>query len=79
MYIVTFFSVLSVVYCQQNGDVRLNDIKDYTQSNGILEIYLKGQWIPICYDNFKESGASAACKQMGYTSYDPLKKWRGVE
>ena len=70
--------IFSIAYAQQNGDVRLNDIGDFWQSNGILEVYLSHMWIQVCADNFDGNVASVACRQMGFSSYSPEQKWRNV-
>ena len=64
--------LISRVACQQNGDVRLNFFGDFYTDKGILEVFLTvaNGWIPVCYDWFNDGAAAAACKQMGYCSYD---------
>ena len=62
--------LISRVVCQQNGDVRLNEQDKYFTDNGILEVFLTDAngWIPVCYDQFNNGSAAAACRQMGYCS-----------
>ena len=64
------------VVCQQNGDVRLNIFGDFYTDNGILEVFLTEAdgWVPVCYDWFNDGAAAAACKQMGYCSYDSYRQ-----
>ena len=66
------FLLISRVTCQQNGDVRLNQNGDFNTNKGILEVFLTevNRWIPVCYDQFTYGAAAAACRQMGYCSYD---------
>ena len=68
------FLLISRVACQpaQNGDVRLHLYNKFYTPNGILEIFLTevNEWIPVCYDRFDDGAAAAACRQMGYCSYD---------
>ena len=63
---------ISRVVCQQNGDVRLNHYGDFYKFNGILEIFLAevNEWIPVCYDQFDDGAAAAACREMGYCSHN---------
>ena len=68
--------LISRVVCQQNGDVRLNENGDYEKYYGILEVFLTeaGGWIPVCYEQFNDGAAAAACRQMGYCSYDSYRQ-----
>lgn len=55
------------------GDIRLTTENNSTSqinsttSEGNLEYCYKGLWSSVC--SISESGASVACKQMGFTSY----------
>ena len=70
------FLQINRVVCQQNGDVRLNLFGDFYTDNGILEVFLTeaGGFVPVCYDQFNDGAAAAACKQMGYCSYDSYRQ-----
>ena len=75
LFLVQFLQINRVI-CQQNGDVRLNHFGDYYKYNGILEVFLTeaNEWVPVCYDQFNDGAAAAACRQMGYCSYDNYRK-----
>ena len=47
------------------GQVRL---RGSLPSQGIAEIYIKGQWESICYDNVQSFVADSVCRQLGYTN-----------
>ena len=66
------FLLISRVVCQQNGDIRLNQNGDFYTNNGILEVFFTevNEWIPVCYDQFNDGAAAAACRQMGYCIHD---------
>ena len=65
------FLLISRVFCQQNGDVRLNEHGYFYTDKGILEVFLTeaNGWVPVCYDRFNDGAAATACRQMGYCSY----------
>ena len=66
------FLLISRVVCQQNGDVRLNQNGDFKKYYGILEVFLTeaSEFIPVCYDQFNDGAAAAACRQLGYCIHD---------
>ena len=66
------FLLISRADCPQNGDVRLNHFGEFYKKSGILEIFLTeaNEWVPVCYDQFNDGAAAAACRQMGSCSHD---------
>ena len=56
-----------------NGMVRLSR-GSYT-SEGLVEVYCKGQWGTVCDNGFSSTDANTVCKQLGYARavrYDHL-------
>ena len=63
-------SVYSDVAAQNNGDIRLVDNNNNSQSgSGRLEIYLNNVWGTVCSDTISTGAAQAACRQLGYSDY----------
>ena len=50
-----------------DGVIRLeNTIKNGKETIGRLEMYIKGEYLPICSKSFNDISAKIACKQMGF-------------
>ena len=47
-----------------NGQVRRYSDGEKTQR---LDIYLEGEWRPICTNELPKFAADSACRQLGYT------------
>ena len=49
-----------------NGAVRL--VGGLSSNEGRLEYCYNGAWTQLCYSNFHNEEAIAACRQLGYTN-----------
>ena len=49
---------------------------DFSTNKGILEVFLTdaNEWVPVCYDQFNNGSAAAACKQMGYCIHNSYRQ-----
>ena len=51
--------------------MRFNLYGYFYADNGILEVFLTeaNEWVPVCYDQFNDGAAAAACRQKGYCEH----------
>ena len=54
---------------QGNGAVRLNNNGSVDSSNteGVVEVYINGQWGHVCSDGFDFGVGEVVCHQLGYS------------
>ena len=57
---------------QDSGELRLVNRNGQTSSSftitaGRLEVYYSGQWGTVCDDNFDQTEADIACRQLGFS------------
>ena len=55
---------------QANGDIRL--VGGSSSGSGRLEIYLKGSWGTVCYNQVSMGAAQAACQQLGFSDAEQV-------
>ena len=41
---------------------------------GRLEVFLSGAWAPVCAEGFGDGAAVVACKSMGFSGAEPVKR-----
>ena len=39
-----------------------------TQYEGVIKIFINGEWQHICFDGWNEPDSRVACRQLGYLS-----------
>ena len=49
-----------------SGEIRL--VGGTTVSQGLVHMYLNGQWGRVCSDNITSDEANVMCRQLGYDS-----------
>ena len=40
---------------------------------GRLEVFLSGEWAPVCSEGFTDGAAAVACKSMGFSGAEPAR------
>lgn len=61
--LLLLLKALQTSYSQSEGDVRLSTM---LTNSGRLDVYWAGAWSTVCAEGMTQSGASAACRQLGY-------------
>ncbi|XP_038062169.1 uncharacterized protein LOC119732624 isoform X33 [Patiria miniata] len=56
------------VVCQRPGSVRLVSIADSPGLAGRLEMFLDGEWLPVCNPGWDMTRANMVCRQLGFSS-----------
>ena len=75
LYIVHYLDETEYVYEGQlrlvrNPPLRNGPIlRNISLSEGLLQVYLKGNWTFVCSQTFSDNEAETACRQLGYTTF----------
>ncbi|XP_038067608.1 deleted in malignant brain tumors 1 protein-like isoform X3 [Patiria miniata] len=56
------------VVCQRPGSVRLVSLGNSPDSEGRLEMFVDGEWLPVCNPGWDMTGANMVCRQLGFSS-----------
>ena len=73
-YVCTLTYVATPTSTFQNGDVRLVNANNNTNTSGRLEVYYQGQWGTVCDDVFdnNNNAAMVVCRQLGFNPFSAI-------
>ena len=53
------------------GSVRLIHLDEGSEFSGVVEVYVAGEWVGVCTDEWGREDSEVVCRQLGYPTGTP--------